>query len=331
LVFLSSPLNDRKTCQIFLEKMRKGFKEIMKNILKTISNSSLKFRKKALYNKNYWTKHNVTLHKQFKSPKESLDYFRWRNSQYIYFEDLMSCSGFDQKVVLDYGCGPGNDLIGFIELSKPKKVYGFDVSSSSIVEAKKRVKLHELGNRVDFLILDEDDFNLPLPDKSIDYIHSCGVIHHIENPKPILKEFNRVLKDDGFGRVLLYNFNSIWVNLFVPYEIQILNSIDSNLSLEEAFRHSTDGRNCPVSRFYQKNEVEQIFRDANFISELKGVAISLHEMKLLPKRFDAIGDSRLGEVHRNFLSALEFDKKGVPYFKGEVAGIDAIYEFKKIN
>ncbi len=77
---------------------------------------------------SYWTRYNVTLHRSFKTAEESLAHLRWRNDQYIDYVKLMPVDGQDGKIVLDYGCGPGNDLIGFGIHSKPSRLIGVDVS-----------------------------------------------------------------------------------------------------------------------------------------------------------------------------------------------------------
>ena len=48
----------------------------------------------------------------------------------------------DDLVVVDYGCGPGNDLVGFSEFSKTKKLIGVDVSKTALKVAETRLKLH---------------------------------------------------------------------------------------------------------------------------------------------------------------------------------------------
>ena len=62
---------------------------------------------------------------------------------------------------------------------------------------------------------------------------------------------------------------------------------------------------------------------------LKGVSVSIHEMNCLARRFEAIQDKRLDEEHRLFLSELVFDERGLPYYQGNVAGIDACYSLRK--
>ena len=63
--------------------------------------------------KHYWCLHNVTNHHCFKSESESLDYLNWRNKCYLHYEKYMPVNQADDKVVLDFGCGPGHDLVGF--------------------------------------------------------------------------------------------------------------------------------------------------------------------------------------------------------------------------
>ncbi len=61
----------------------------------------------------YWTDYNVTLHQDFRSIEESLTYLRWRNDQYFGYAALMPVNNQDGRVVLDFGCGPGHDVVGF--------------------------------------------------------------------------------------------------------------------------------------------------------------------------------------------------------------------------
>lgn len=67
----------------------------------------------------YWTGHNVTNHCQFTTIEASLHFLKWRNAQYVNYDRLMQVSGFDNQIILDYGCGPGHDLIGLGLQSHP--------------------------------------------------------------------------------------------------------------------------------------------------------------------------------------------------------------------
>ena len=71
----------------------------------------------------YWSVYTV-VDQDFRSRKKSLDHFYWRSTQYVNYLELMPVKGFNDRVILDYGCGPGNDIIGFIEHSAPKRLIG---------------------------------------------------------------------------------------------------------------------------------------------------------------------------------------------------------------
>ena len=107
----------------------------------------------------------------------------------------MPVQGFDGKKVLDFGCGPGHDLIGFAEFSRPEQLVGADVSPSSLLQAKKRCDLHEQS--VEFVHLDHDGASLPFSIDSFDYIHASGVLHHVADLGQTLHELRRVLHPSG--------------------------------------------------------------------------------------------------------------------------------------
>jgi len=240
----------------------------------------------------------------------------------------MPVHGFDDKVILDYGCGPGNDLVGFLEESKPKRLIGADVSIRSLEMARKRVTLHD--GEVDFIKLDEINTIIPLDNDSVDYIHSSGVLHHVRDLDATLRELYRVLKPGGKLRVMIYNQDSLWYHLNTAYLERLkLNDFGSNKSLFDIFRTTTDGKECPISRVYEPLNFLDILNDHGFTSEYLGAAISIHELKILDRRWDAILDFRLEKEHRDFLLELEFDSKNNPFYRGYLAGLDGCFLVSK--
>ncbi len=284
----------------------------------------------ALSSAEYWTQHNVTQHYAFTSKEDSLLFMRWRFAQYLNYENLMPCTGFDNKIVLDYGCGPGHDVVGFVEYSKPTKIIAMDVSTSSLAETQKRITLHDASALVDIQLIQEQE-GIPLEDNSVDYIHSSGVLHHAPNLDKILREFHRILKPDGLIKIMVYNSDSIWNHLYVPYILQITRGVNSDCTLEDAFRKSTDGNACPISRRYTADEFLEIGRKSSLSGKFLGAAISLDEMDWVSQKNKAMSDIRLAEKHRIFLKNLTFDEYLRPIYKGNIAGIDAVFEFKKIS
>jgi len=284
---------------------------------------------KSSASKAYWTEHNVTLHQAFSTKEESLEYFHWRNDQYFNYIELMPVSGFDGKSVLDYGCGPGHDLIGFGTFSACKRLVGVDVSSSSVAESRSRLALH--GISAETVVLESGVITLPFEDATFDHIHSSGVLHHTPDPVAILKELNRVLKPGGTMNVMVYNYDSLWVHLYVAYQQSILKGLYQKESLRDQFRHSTDGANCPISNCYRPDEWAALCKNADFNVEFLGAAMSMHEAALLPLRFAAIQDRLLPAESRKFLIDLRFDDCGYPKYNGHYAGVDACYRLSKVD
>lgn len=277
----------------------------------------------------YWTGHNVTNHHIFATTEESLRSFHWRNRQYFNYLELMPVDGQKDKTVIDFGCGPGHDLVGFLEYSRPKKLYGFDVSSSSLAEARDRVSLHRGDCDVELIQLIAGA-PLPLPDNSVDFIHSSGVLHHVEDLPAALRELRRVLKPGGKMQIMVYNYNSIWLHLYVAYELQILQGKSAGLPIRDAFRKSTDGENCPVSHCYRPQEFCDILTNMGFSNvAFKGAAVSAFEMMQLPLRLPALINQKLDGEHREFIYNLTFNQQGLPMYEGSVAGIDAVFTCAK--
>ncbi len=280
-------------------------------------------------NETFWTGWNVTHHQTFATPQQSLDWFDWRNDQYIGYIDLMPVAGQDGKVVLDYGCGPGNDLVGFGHYSKPKRLIGADISQSSLGEAKKRLAVH--GIPADLLKITEAGNHLPLDDGSVDYLHSSGVVHHAEDPSVVLREFRRVLSPQGRCRIMVYNYPSVWVHLFVAYIRQIVERRDQGFDIRAAFATSTDGGYIPIARVYKPEEFSALAENCGFRCRFLGAAVSVHEMILLEHRFRAIEHPELPAEHRKFLLNLTFDARGLPYHDGQAAGVDGCYELTPLQ
>ena len=123
----------------------------------------------------YWTKHLVA-NRKHTTREASLDHFHWRNAQYPGYIELMPVTGQNDKVVLDYGCGPGNDLVGFGEFSKTKKTLWSGYFKFRIEASRERLALHDI--KAELIQIDDSEKELPISSLSVDYIHTSGVLHH---------------------------------------------------------------------------------------------------------------------------------------------------------
>ena len=97
---------------------------------------------------SYWSTYMVA-HDDFADRESSLEHLLWRNDQYPGYIELMPVNESNDLTVVDYGCGPGNDLVGFSEFSNLKKLIGIDVSKSAL-KVSERSKVNQ-GNIEDIL------------------------------------------------------------------------------------------------------------------------------------------------------------------------------------
>ncbi len=131
--------------------------------------------------------------------------------------------------VLDVGAGPG--LFSILMSLAGHEVTAVDVSSEMIKNAKKNAKHYE----VDINFVQVDGINLPFADKSFDYIISRNVVWNLEYPKDALKEWKRLLNDDG--HVVYFDANQ-YLHLFNEDQNKRYNEDIKNM--EELFGHKAE-------------------------------------------------------------------------------------------
>ena len=277
----------------------------------------------------YWERHNVTNSFEFTSAKESLSFLEFRNSQYPGYIELLPVDVWDGKTIFDFGCGPGHDLVGFSHWSRPKELIGVDISKMSLDQAKRRLRLH--GAEARLIQVPYGCYALPIESASVDYVHCSGVLMLIEDPIRLLTEFRRVLKPDGELRLMVYNYDSLWLHLYVAYIVQLENGLYSDLDVRKAFSRTTDGEDCPLVHVWRRSEVLELGLTAGLEGEFLGAAISLWELRIMDMRFRALMDRRLRAESRQFLLDLEINSRGFPLHKGTYAGIDGCFRFKPIS
>jgi len=196
----------------------------------------------------YWNEHTVNS-RLFISARESERDLQRRNEAYPLFTQLMGLYGdHTGEVVLDYGCGPGNDVVGFLLWSNASKVIGIDVSNKALERARHRLALHHADPaRVELQRITDSTGKIPLPDATVDWLLCGGVLHHTSHPREIVNEFYRVMKPGAQGALMLYNRDSIWYHVWIAYGQLIVNGAYPSLTVDEGFTRSTDGPDCPVS------------------------------------------------------------------------------------
>jgi SAM-dependent methyltransferase len=310
--------------------------------------------------KIYWNNHTVNA-PHFKTKEESLNYLKWRSNKYPLFQKICLGNNYDisenSEVILDYGCGPGNDIVGYYEYNNNiKKIWALDISEKAIQLAKRRLELHG-AKKVNFICLKTEKIlskkplflNSYIDSNSVDYIQSLGVLHHTHDIINILKEFYRILKTHKKCTTMVYNKESIWYHLYCGYVLKVLdpNELegnvvatgakqkaiqvkgDNNVTTDDIFHHCTDGITCPIAFAFSNDEWKNICNSCGFKTSHTGNYYSDYEVFIFNKYYKkALNDNRLDKDHREFLENLEI-RNGAIYYNNQIAGIGLCHELRK--
>ena len=279
----------------------------------------------------YWGGHTVRA-PRFRSRRRSKRYLEWRFAEYPLFREFTGLWGeHGGEVVLDYGCGPGNDLTGLALYTGARRLIGADISEQALSLAGRRLALHGVErDRVQLIHIADSDPGLPLEAGSVDYAQSMGVIHHTSDPGAVLAEIERVLKPGGRACVMVYNRESVWFHLYTAYERMVRDAAFPGLSAEEAFARNTDGADCPISRCYRAARVHRPVLCGRLRGRVRGrLPVSTGVALARAELGQAIADERLDGEHREFLRGLSFDAAGLPMHGGYHAGIGGVYRLRK--
>lgn len=256
----------------------------------------------------------------------------WRFRAHPMFKELTNLYGdHHNELILDYGCGPGNDLVGFASYSRAKKIIGMDISYKSLKQAADRLALHKIDpERVELIQIHDSDPAIHLPDGSLDFINCQGVLMHTSYPEKILAEFFRILKPNSKACVMVYSQPSIWFDLYTAYEQMIVRKAFPGLDVEQAFARNTDGLDCPMARCYPIEEFIRICNQAGFECAFAGGYLTETEMICLARYLKpAIQDPRLDERHKQYLRLLVRDERQYPKYQGYYAGVSGVYHLYK--
>lgn len=119
---------------------------------------------------------------------------------------ILELFDFSPKTILDVGCASGWFLSKLLEKFPDSKCYGIDLYDKAITYGKKQYPA------IRFKIADAHD--LPFEDKKFDLVVCTEVLEHVDNPKGVLLEIKRVLKNQGLAIVELdsgsFLFSLVW-------------------------------------------------------------------------------------------------------------------------
>lgn len=156
---------------------------------------------------------------------------------------LNSITLSNHSLVLDIGCGTGNNTLLFAEVSDTS-VVGLDLSLGMLREARKKLR----GIPLTQSMAD----SLPFLDNSFDLAFMTEVIHHLPDTRRTIEEISRILKPKGALCVVTQSHRQIadrMTSRFFPATIKIDQArypdIDQILRLmKSAMFESAEAREC---------------------------------------------------------------------------------------
>ncbi len=153
-----------------------------------------------------------------------------------------------EDLIIDMGCGTG-EITYKISKNNLNNILGIDISNNCISMAKKNFK------NIKFIVGDIE--NTKLKKGSVDIIFLCGILHHFINYEKVIREINRILKNNG--KVFIFEPNAknpvLW------------------LFRDEKSPFNSNNMRTPNEKFVIKEDIKKNFEKFNFnIIVLDGIS-----------------------------------------------------------
>lgn len=255
----------------------------------------------------YWGRHTVN-DNPFSTAKESEVYNKWLYEYYPMSRELLMLDrDYKGQVVLDYGCGPGNDTVEFA--GKGAMVIAVDISQKALDLALQRAKVCGLTKQIAFQKIGADG-KVRAKDCSVNHAHCNGVLHHIPDPTPQINEIYRILAPGRYATLMVYNRESVYFHLYIAYVMRFLGTKECGIKLSErftpndspdfVFSKTTDGYDCPHSKAYGREFMDLLPGRVYYGG---GFYCCLDLKDYFDKFFwKAISEPKLEREHKEFLS-----------------------------
>ena len=187
----------------------------------------------------YWNDHihdlEIATH-----PVGSEGFFReletYRFEKLHYLPRLVDFNGFQDRQVLEIGCGVGIDLSRFARGGA--QVTGIDLADTSIELARKNFTSQNLEGS----LIRGNGEELEFADNSFDCVYAHGVIQYTADAARMIAEIHRVLKPGGMAIMMVYNRRS-WLSF-----------------LSKTLGVGIEHRDAPVINTYSRKEFQQLLQ-----------------------------------------------------------------------
>lgn len=144
--------------------------------------------------------------------------------------------------ILDVGCGIGNSILPFYK--KGFDCLGADFSKNMVRQAKRYSEKNKIKSGLGIAAIS----NLPFKEKSLDYIISIAVLHHLDSEEKRLEallEIKRILKSKGKLFLTVWNKQTKRKDAYIPWT--------SSGKTHKRYYH-----------FFEKEELENLLQKAGF-------------------------------------------------------------------
>ncbi len=178
---------------------------------------------------------------------------------------------FKNKVVLDGGCGTGEESMIIASLGA-KKVVSIDLSDASLSKAKEKAEILGIKN-IEFY--KQSVLDIDFEDNSFDLVISAGVIHHTPDPYRGFQELCRVLKDGCPLMLFVYNNYGHFFNNIEKGLVELLGGEDIHKRIEWAKRLYP----WRMKRLYNENVHKNIDMEALIYDQYSVPQKSDHSIK----------------------------------------------------
>jgi SAM-dependent methyltransferase len=145
-----------------------------------------------------------------------------------FFERLPADLSFDDRSVLDYGCGAGHTCVLMAERGA-RRVLGVDIQGVSLATSQVRKHYPELADRIEFHSIGSAD---DIGDERFDVVLSKNSFEHVEDPERYVADMTRLLAPGGqlvigfgapwkspYGGHVHFMTRFPWVHLLFPEEV----------------------------------------------------------------------------------------------------------------
>ena len=171
------------------------------------------------------------------------------------FADFPRWSG---RRVLEIGCGIGTATISFLRAGAT--VTAVDLSSESLVLARRRAELYGLADKVSFFEADAERLSDVVPRDPYDLVYAFGVLHHTPHPSNAIDQLRFFVRSGTTIKLMMYHTRS-WKVLWT-----VLRSGSGRLWdwRRIVAQYSEAQTGCPVTYTYTKRELSNMLEAHGF-------------------------------------------------------------------